>query len=241
MGRRQADGHRRAATPSRRVGGAQHLGTAYGLERRARTTSSRLFDGFHRGFRVGRVDDHGCTQFARQVALGGDRIDRDDGMGAGGDRAEKRREPDAAQSEDRDALAGRDPRGVDHCPDSGENRAAEQRRDLGFERRIHAHGGPRRDDRLLGESGHSEMVVDRRAGGVTQPAGAREQAAGDVRDRAWLAERRAAVPARSAVTAGGHEREHHPVTDRELANSLAEFGHLAARFVAEDHRQDSRT
>ena len=165
---RQADGDGRAAAPGRRVGLGEHAprcrpsrspgrrrrrsprGPPRPRRRPASTAASRRARGASSSFAS-------TTSTATIVPA------------PATPRAEQRREADAAEAEDRDALARLDVRAVDDRADPGQHRAAEQRRDLERQRRVDLHRRARRDDDVVGERGHAEVVVEWRARGAAQP------------------------------------------------------------------------
>ena len=72
------------------------------------------------------LDRVGRAELLGELELLGHDVDGDDRPGLLQDGAEQRREADAAEAEDGDALPGLDPGRVDRGADAGQDRAAEQ-------------------------------------------------------------------------------------------------------------------
>jgi hypothetical protein len=144
--------------------------------------------------------------------------------------------PDAAEPEHRHLVIGRDLGGIDDGADPGEHGAAEQRPELERQlvgdpdRRFGRHHG------VVGERRDAEVVVQRVSGGIVKVARAREERAGRIRRGARLAERGAALPARPALAARGHERDHDVITGLEALHSGTRRDHRARGLMAEEHR-----
>ena len=71
------------------------------------------------------VDGRGRPQLAGQLKLALYQVDGDDRGGAGQPGAHDRAQPDAAEAEHGHGRPRLDPGGVDHCPDPGQDRAAQ--------------------------------------------------------------------------------------------------------------------
>jgi len=100
---------------------------------------------------------------------------------------------------------------LDDRASAGQHRAAEQRRLCMAEVGVDLHARAARHHRLLGEAGHTHMVIDRPAI-QTQPALTRKQRPCAVAGRARLAQRRPALHTGHAGTSTGHEDEAAPMT-----------------------------
>ena len=238
--RRQPGGDRGAAAARDPVGGLERADRARRTRTRgrgrlgSRRGSCRRTRGRRRRRPASRRATAPCSSLsARQV-------DGDDLARAGGDGAEHRGQADAAQADDRHALAGAHLRGVDHRADAGQHRAAEQRRLVEGQRRVDLDQRAARHDRVFGERRAAEVMVDRRAVGLRQPARAGQQRAGAVGGGAGLAQRGPAFAAGHAMAAARHEDQRDVVADREVGDAFAQLHHLAGRLVAERHRHRPR-
>ena len=125
------------------------------------------------------------------------------------------------------------------APTPGQDRAAEQGREVERQVRVDLDAGFARDDRMGREGRDAEMVVDR-LGLERQPPLARKQRAGAVGFRARLAQRRPPGRARAAAPATRHEHQHDVIADRKVGHAFAERLDDARRLVAERHRHGSR-
>jgi len=127
-----------------------------------------LVDGILAGASEDRV---GGAELPCELELRRYDVDGHDALGARENRPQQRGEADAAQPEHRNRVARRDPRGVDHRTDPGEDRAPKQCRDLEREVVGDPDGGRGAHYDMVGEGGDAEVVVDRgRHGRVLAPA-----------------------------------------------------------------------
>ena len=128
-------------------------------------------------------------------------VDGDHPRGTAGDGAEQGREPDAAEPDHRDRLAGLDPRRVHGGADAGQHGAAEERGDLGGHVGIHLHDRGAADDGVARKPRDAEVVEDLASRLAVQADAATHERARAVRGRADLA-RQAAVGAASVQLVG---------------------------------------
>ena len=173
----------------------------------------------------------------RELVVG--QVDRDDLAGAGGLRAEQRREAHPAETDDGRGRAGTDLRGVDDGADARHDRATEQRRLVeryrlvDFDQRAAGHR------RVLREHRASEVMVQGRTVDV-QALRTRQQRPRTVRGGARLAQRGPTVGTRGAVAAARHEDDDDVVADSQVVDVGAERFDDAGRLVSEGHRQGPR-
>ena len=176
------------------------------------------------------------------VRLNAQRVDGHDLLGAGEPRALYRVDPDAADADHDDGVAGLDVRCVDRRAESGGHAAADERRlvqrdvavDLDAAELVHHRV------RLEGaEHAHEPGVL------------AADAVAGRCRRESWLAfqDQRAVVAevlvaagAGRALSARGDEAQHHVVARCQPLDAGADLDHLAGALVAADvgeagHRQ----
>ena len=107
-----------------------------------------------------RVECCGRADLEREFTLELDRVDRDERLCAGESGSHHGGEPDAAESEDRDRVAGANARRVQHGAGARDDRAAEERCDLQRNGGIHDDGGRSRYDDPLREGRDAQVVVE---------------------------------------------------------------------------------
>ena len=150
-------------------------------------------------------------------------------------RTHHRGEPDAAEAEDRDGVAGPDARRVEHGAGAGDDRTAEERRDLERNGGIDDDRRSAVDDDPLREGRDAEVVMD--GGAVRREAvAAAEQPSLAVGGRRGSAEDRLAARALGTQSAARHEREDDVVALVDVADSRSDRLDDAGCLVPEHHR-----
>jgi hypothetical protein len=179
---------------------------------------------------VGRPALAGERQLAR-VAVDGDDPARPRQPRAGHDL-----QADAPAADHAHRLALAHPGRVAHRAHPGDDAAADQgglpQRQGGADR----HRAGRRDDAALGEAGHGQEVLDRRAVGTVQPRGAVHQRARQRPVGRRLAQMGPPGGAHAALAAGGHEAEGDPIAGADVGHALPHRLDDAGALVAEHGR-----
>ncbi len=217
---------------------AHHLDVADALEGEVDAAVGQLDDHLLDGLVVVvRVDAVGGAQLAGKCELALVDVDGDDATGLGQTGTDHRREADAPQPEDGDALTLFHLGGVHHCTDAGGDAAAEQA-DL-FQRggRVHLGDGDFRQYRVFAEGGGAHVMIDglaifREAGGAVrhQPLA--------LGGTDLLAEVGLAGFAEFALAAlGGVERDH-VIAHLDAGDPFADRFDDAAPFVTENAGED---
>ncbi len=189
---------------------------------------------------VARVDRVGRAEAPGQLEAPGVHVDREDRMRPRHDRAEHRREADAADAVDRDRPPGRAGDAVQHRADAGHDGACGDRGDLRRHAVRHRDDARLRDDDLLREAGDAHQVMDPLRAAV-QPGRAVEEAVRCREHAAVAAEHGVAGDARVALAAARPPGEGDPLPDREpAAGRGAERLDDAGALVADDDRQPRR-
>ena len=142
---------------------------------------------------------------------------------------------DAAEPDDHNGLAGLRPAGVDDGPTAGQHGASEQR--CHRRRHVGGHGYHRAtvDDRVCGEAGDPEVVVDGLAV-ARQPPFAGHQRARAVGGAAGFAGGQPVRGARRAVATSGQKRHDDALPDRHVRHGGPGLLDDARCLVAEQHR-----
>ena len=203
---RQTDGHRGAAGPGDLVSGLQCGNRARRLDRDIHAVAGRRLDLRHQVRIIGPERVRGAER-AREFQFRIELVDGDDLACARRQRAEQRRQADAAQAHDGGRTAQLHLRAIDGGADAGQHGAAEQcayvERQLGvdFDER------PARQHGVFGEAGNAGLVIEHALVHAVHAAVSAEQRAGGAGDKTRLAQRRPAFPAGQAVAAIGREHQ----------------------------------
>lgn len=215
-----------------------HLDVADALEGEVDAAVGQLDDHLLNRFVViVRVDAVGGAQLARQLELALVDVDGDDATSLGQTGADHRREADAPQPEDGDALTLFHLGGVHHGTDAGGDATTEQT-DL-FQRggRVHLGDGDLRQYRVFAEGGGAHVVIDglaifREAGGAVrhQPLA--------LGGADLLAEVGLAGFAEFALAALGSVERDHVIADFDAGDPFADGFDDAAPLVAENAGED---